>query len=75
MPHVFGTLVSNEVKNGRQVTVYDIPALAESTARVRARSNARLKGFSGSTISSVENVGSGSIPGQKVFRVTITSQT
>jgi len=74
MPQIFGTLVSNEVKNGKQIMVWDIPALASASAKARGNVNARLKSLKGATVSSVENIGKAGLPGQKLFRVTVTAQ-
>lgn len=74
MVQIFGTVEKSVVQNGQQTTVFRIPALTETGARQRAKGNARIKGLNNFRVDNVNNVGSGDLPGQKLFDVRVISQ-
>lgn len=72
MVEIFGKVKRSEILNGQQEVVYRVPAFSERIARRRAAINSRIKGFEDFEIVSVRNVGSGNIPGQKLFDIATT---
>lgn len=73
MVTITGDLEESRIENGQEVFVWRIPAVSSSAAEVRARGNARVKGLENFSVKNVEQVGSGSFPGQNVYEVTVTS--
>lgn len=74
MAEFFGRTESSETTNGVQVTTFRIPAMTEGMARRRGKMNARVKGFDDYEIVDVQTVESGSIPGQTLYDITVSSQ-
>lgn len=62
------------LRDGQEVFEFRVPAFSESIARRRASVNGSLKGMESPEIDSVERIGSGSIPGQSVFLVTVVGE-
>lgn len=73
MAEVFGRVKDSEVQNGKLHTTFTIPGFSQSIVRQRARANARLKEYSNFEVDTVENVDSGSLPGQSVYEVLVVS--
>lgn len=73
MVELFGRIEKTDVQDGKQVTIFRIPAVSQSLAEQRAGINARLKGLSNFQLSGVRKVGSGSFPGQSIFDVKVES--
>lgn len=73
MAEVFGRVESTEVTDGKQITNFRIPAMAQNFAEQRASANIRLKGLTNGSITDVQQIDQGSIPGQKIYEVTVES--
>lgn len=64
-------LIRSETINGITEQVWEVPAFREQGAIRKARAGGEIKGLADITVQNVEEVGSGKIPGQSLFRVTI----
>lgn len=73
MVEIFGEVESSSIVNGDQIVIYRIPAISKSAAKARARGNNRLKGLTSPEITSVEKIANGSLPGQSIYSVEVTS--
>lgn len=73
MVELFGAVKTSMTEDGQQVTVFQIPAFTARLARRRARTNSRLKSLENAEVESVDEIGSGQIPGQQVYEVTVIS--
>lgn len=73
MVEVFGRVEKSSTEQNELTTVFRIPAFSGGMAKRRAQGNIRLKGLSNADITGVQQVGEGSIPGQKIFDVTVKS--
>lgn len=73
MVEIFGRIEEQRVENGQQYTDFIIPAFSKRLAKQRAMQNARLKDYTSPEVDETENIGSGSIPGQTIYQVTVVS--
>lgn len=73
MAEIFGGVKTSMTEDGQQVTIFHIPAFSAGNARRRARANIRLKRLQNADVESVDEIGSGQIPGQSVYEVTVIS--
>lgn len=73
MVQFFGHTESTDVQDNQLISVFRIPAFSEEMARRRARLNSRAKDMVNADIDSLEQVGSGDIPRQSIYDVTIVS--
>lgn len=61
------------IEDGKDVTIFRIPAFSKTGARRRAKTNSRIKGIENFSLGEAERVGSGDLPGQGIYDVTVTS--
>jgi len=73
MPQIFGVVEQSYQRNGKQHTVFRIPAVSQTVAKQRAKINARLKSLSGASVASIQSAGKSSIPGFTLYDVDVTS--
>lgn len=71
---ITGELIKSEIINGRQESIWRVPALSESIARRKAVLNMRIKGNEGIEVQSANKVGSGNLPRQDLFDVVVTAE-
>lgn len=74
MVEVTGSVIEQSVENGSLRTVFRIPAQSEGLAVRQANLNAGLKGYSGIEVVNTEKISEGSLPGQSIYAVTVTSR-
>lgn len=68
---VTGELVRSEIVDGAQEQIWEVPAFREAGAVRVARVNSRFKGLQNINVLNIEQIGTGRLPGQKIFRVTV----
>ena len=71
---IFGVTESTRTVNGRIINEWRTPAQSESLARRQAKANSRVKHGRRGEVESIERVGSGSLPGQKMYLVEVSTQ-
>lgn len=71
---IFGSVVESTLVDDQQEIVFRVPAFSETLARRRATRNARIKGVENPEVEEVEEVGSGTLPGQTIFLITVRGE-
>ena len=71
---IFGVTESTRIVDGNIINEWRIPAQSEGLARRQARANARIKHGRRGEVEGIERVGSGRIPGQKIYLVEVSTQ-
>lgn len=74
MARIFGRTISTDSQGASQIITFEIPAVSQTAARARARFNARVKSISNAQVTRFEPVRQGSLPGQRIYEVTIEGQ-
>lgn len=74
MVELIGRIVETSIENDRILDEWRIPSPSAGLARRQAKANARIKGREGIENVSVEKIGKGSLPGQKIYIVTTSSE-
>lgn len=64
-------LIRSETVNGTTEQIWETSSLREEGAIQKVKATARIKGLTNITVNNVREVGSGRLPGQTVFRITI----
>jgi hypothetical protein len=70
---ITGEVRKSITRDGVTVTEFAIPAVAKTVAKRKARVNARVKGLDNPRVGEPQLEGQGSIPGQKMYVVEVTS--
>lgn len=71
MSTVFAELISSSIEDGATVMEVRVPALSATVAKQRARAFVRGKGIESSGVRDVNKIGSGTLPGQTVYKVSV----
>lgn len=75
MVEIFGKIAGSEMRNGKQVFTFRIPALSRSVAQQRAKLNAGIKNMSNPQVVRVEEIQQGQLPGQTIYSVEVEGGT
>ena len=71
MPEMFLKTIDSSSSGSTQVIDFKTPAFTARGAKRRAKNGGRIKGLGSPSVVEMKELGKGSIPGQKIYRVTV----